>query len=54
MTDTTLLGPWVRRFLLEYLVRERNLAINTRARCGCTWCTCKSWFRAHPQHESAV
>lgn len=30
MTDTTLLGPWVRRFLLEYLVRERNLAINTR------------------------
>ena len=31
MTDTTLLGPWVRRFLLEYLARERNLAINTRA-----------------------
>jgi len=31
MTDTSLLGPWVRRFLLEYLVRERNLAINTRA-----------------------
>ena len=30
MTDTTLLGPWVRRFLLEYLVGERNLAINTR------------------------
>lgn len=31
MTDTNLLGPWVRRFLLEYLVRERNLAVNTRA-----------------------
>jgi integrase/recombinase XerD len=31
MSDTTLLGRWVRRFLLEYLVRERNLAINTRA-----------------------
>jgi len=30
MTDTTLLGPWVRRFLLEYLVKERNLAINMR------------------------
>ncbi len=30
MTNTTLLGPWVRRFLLEYLVSERNLAINTR------------------------
>ena len=31
MTDTALLGPWVRRFLLEYLVMERNLAVNTRA-----------------------
>lgn len=30
MTNTILLGPWVRRFLLEYLVKERNLAINTR------------------------
>ena len=30
MTDHTLLGPWLRRFLLEYLVGERNLAINTR------------------------
>jgi len=30
MTHTTLLGPWLRRFLLEYLVSERNLAINTR------------------------
>lgn len=30
MTDTTFLGPWVRRFLLEYLVTERNLAVNTR------------------------
>ncbi len=31
MIDTTLLGSWVRRFLVEYLVMERNLAINTRA-----------------------
>jgi len=30
MTDPSLLGPWVRRFLLDYLVGERNLAINTR------------------------
>jgi len=30
MTDINLLGPWVRRFLLEYLVGERNLATNTR------------------------
>jgi integrase/recombinase XerD len=30
MTKTSLLGPWVRRFLLEYLVSERNLARNTQ------------------------
>jgi integrase/recombinase XerD len=30
MTDTTKLGSWVRRFLLEHLVSERNLARNTQ------------------------
>lgn len=30
MADTTLLGGWVRRFLLEHLVSERNLAHNTQ------------------------
>jgi site-specific recombinase XerD len=30
MNDTALLGPWVRRFLLEHLVAERNLARNTQ------------------------
>src|SRR5881628_2594367 len=30
MTKTNLLGPWLRRFLLEYLVTERNLARNTQ------------------------
>jgi integrase/recombinase XerD len=30
MTNKTKLGPWVRRFLLEYLVGERNLARNTQ------------------------
>ena len=30
MTDTAHLGPWVRRFLLEHLVGERNLARNTQ------------------------
>ncbi len=30
MTNVSLLGPWVRRFLLEYLVTERNLARNTQ------------------------
>ena len=26
MDNRTRLGPWVRRFLLDYLVGERNLA----------------------------
>ena len=30
MRDTDMLGPWVRRFLLEYLVGERNFAANTQ------------------------
>ena len=31
MRDETLLGPWVRRFLLQHLVAERNLSRNTQA-----------------------
>jgi site-specific recombinase XerD len=41
MTDpanTALLGPWVRRFLLEYLVTERNLARNTQRSYRDTLC----------------
>jgi site-specific recombinase XerD len=30
MTDVALLGPWLRRFLLEHLVGERNLSRNTQ------------------------
>jgi integrase/recombinase XerD len=30
MTDPSLLGPWVRRFLLEHLIGERNLSRNTQ------------------------
>jgi integrase/recombinase XerD len=30
MNDEALLGPWVRRFLLEHIVAERNLARNTQ------------------------
>src|ERR1700723_24585 len=30
MNNHTLLGPWVRRFLLEHLVTERNLSHNTQ------------------------
>lgn len=31
MSDHAMLGSWVRRFLLDYLVSERNLSVNTRA-----------------------
>ena len=30
MRDKSLIGPWIRRFLLEHLVAERNLARNTQ------------------------
>ena len=30
MPDLVTLGPWLRRFLCEYIVAERNLAWNTR------------------------
>ncbi len=31
MRDNTLIGPWVRRFLLQHLVTDRNLSRNTQA-----------------------
>jgi site-specific recombinase XerD len=31
MSERELLGPWLRRFLVDYIVTERNLARNTRA-----------------------
>ena len=31
MRDRTLIGPWIRRFLLEHLVTDRNLTRNTQA-----------------------
>jgi site-specific recombinase XerD len=30
MNDSSLLGPWIRRFLLEHLIGERNFAHNTQ------------------------
>jgi integrase/recombinase XerD len=30
MHNNNLIGPWIRRFLLEHLVAERNLARNTQ------------------------
>ena len=30
MTDPILVGPWVRRFLVEYVIKERNYTSNTQ------------------------
>jgi hypothetical protein len=30
MADSSRLGPWIRRFLLEHLIKERNLSRGTR------------------------
>jgi site-specific recombinase XerD len=38
MRETTVLGPWIRRFLLAHLVSERNLAANTRRSYRDTMC----------------
>lgn len=38
MTEQPLLGPWVRRFLLEHLAGERNLARNTQRSYRDTLC----------------
>lgn len=38
MIDNTLLSPWVRRFLLEHLIGERNLARNTQKSYRDTLC----------------
>jgi integrase/recombinase XerD len=38
MADKSLLGPWVRRFLLEHILGERNLARNTQRSYRDTLC----------------
>ena len=30
MSDRTILGPWIRRFLMEHLVAQRNFARNSQ------------------------
>jgi site-specific recombinase XerD len=38
MKNDSLLGPWIRRFLLEHLVAERNLSKNTQRSYRDTLC----------------
>ena len=51
MTDHRLLGPWVRRFLLEYLVTERNLARNTQQSYRDTLCLLIPFLALHAKKE---
>ena len=37
MSNPRTLGPWLRRFLTEYIVTERNLARNTQKRRPRPW-----------------
>ena len=38
MPEHVTLGPWLRRFLCEHIVTERNLARNTRTSYRDTFC----------------
>lgn len=38
MSDLSILGPWIRRFLMEHIVEERNLARNTQTSYRDTLC----------------
>jgi site-specific recombinase XerD len=51
MTDISLLGPWVRRFLLEYLVTECNLARNTQRSYRDTLCLLIPFIAQHARKE---
>ena len=51
MTETILLGPWVRRFLLEYLVTECNLARNTQRSYRDTFCLLIPFVARHAKKE---
>ena len=52
MTDHSLLGSWVRRFLLEYLVTERNLARNTQQSYRDTLCLLIPFLALHVKKVS--
>ena len=47
MPDRSLLGPWLRRFLLEHLVAERNLARNTQQSYRDTLCLLLPFVAQH-------
>jgi site-specific recombinase XerD len=54
MNDENLIGPWIRRFLLEHLVTERNRARNTQASYRDTLALLLPFASGHgvPSHRS--
>jgi site-specific recombinase XerD len=44
MNNNALLGPWVRRFLLEYLISVKNLSVNTQHSYRDTYCQLLPWL----------
>jgi site-specific recombinase XerD len=47
MHDRLLIGPWIRRFLLEYIIGERNLSRNTQTSYRDTLVLLLPFIRAH-------
>lgn len=47
MRDRSLLGPWIRRFLMEHLVADRNLSRNTQASYRDTLALLLPFMRSH-------
>lgn len=47
MHDRVLIGPWIRRFLLEHLIAERNLAHNTQTSYRDTLVLLLPFIRTH-------
>ena len=50
MTSANLLGSWVRRFLLEHVIAERNLSKNTQRSYRDTFSILLPWISIHSRH----
>ena len=51
MPEHSGLGPWIRRFLLEHMVAERNLSLNTQRSYRDTLCLLLPFACRHCQKQ---
>src|SRR5207245_5934597 len=51
MPDHSALGPWIKRFLLEHLVRDRNFSLNTQQSYRDTLCLLLPFASHHCRKE---